>query len=155
TAFIRALSNRPDVIGNGTGSSPALTEPSGWRASRTAHDVELTPPSPPRNLGSAAVLTPSTPRPKVVSVPEIDDEHLLGATAPQKEPGILRPTVLIGIGSFGRRALQEIRCRLTDRVGDVGQVPAFRFLYVDCDPDAVAKAISAPPDVALAPDEVF
>jgi len=59
------------------------------------------------------------------------------------------------VRSFGRRALQEIRCRLTDRVGDVTQVPCLRFLYVDCDPDAVAKAVSAPPDVALAPDEVF
>ena len=35
------------------------------------------------------------------------------------------------------------------------QVPCFRFLYVDCDPDAVAKAIGAPTDVALSPDEVF
>jgi eukaryotic-like serine/threonine-protein kinase len=86
---------------------------------------------------------------------EIDDEHLLSLTAPQKEKGILRPTILIGIGSFGRRALQEIRCRLTDRVGDVTQVPCFRFLYVDCAPDAVAKAISAPRDAALGPDEVF
>ena len=67
----------------------------------------------------------------------------------RRKQGVLRPTILIGIGSFGRRALQEIRCRLTDRVGDVVQVPCFRFLYVDCDPDAVAKAISAPPDVAL------
>ena len=103
--------------------------------------------------------TPSTARPKPKPLrlpePEIDEDHLLAATAPQKEIGILRPTILIGIGSFGRRALQEIRCRLTDRVGDVVQVPSFRFLYVDCDPDAVAKAVSAPPDVALAPDEVF
>ena len=87
--------------------------------------------------------------------PEIDEDHLLGMTAPQKETGVLRPTILIGVGSFGRRALQELRCRLTDRVGDVVQVPCFRFLYVDCDPDAATKAVSAPPDVALAQDEVF
>ena len=63
--------------------------------------------------------------------------------------------MLIGVGSFGRRALQEIRCRLTDRVGDVVNMSCFRFLYVDCDPDAATKAVSAPPDVALAADEVF
>ena len=34
-------------------------------------------------------------------------------------------------------------------------MPSFRFLYVDCDPDAVTKAVSAPPDVALSSDEVF
>jgi hypothetical protein len=37
----------------------------------------------------------------------------------------------------------------------VAQTPVFRFLYVDCDPDAGAKAVTAPPDVALSPDEVF
>ena len=86
---------------------------------------------------------------------EIDEEHLLGVTAVQKEVGILRPTVLIGIGSFGRRALQEVRCRLIDRVGDIALVPTYRFLYLDCDPEAVSKATAAPSDIALTPDEVF
>ena len=163
-AFIRALSSRADT---GAGSSGGLNEiapdpaagPRGKGKPRTLHDVEMTPaPSTPG--GNVAVLpTPSTVRPKPkplrLPAPEIDEDHLLAATAPQKEVGILRPTILIGIGSFGRRSLQEIRCRLTDRVGDVVQVPSIRFLYVDCDPDAVAKAVSAPPDVALAPDEVF
>src|SRR5207253_83613 len=82
---------------------------------------------------------------------EVDESHFLAVTAVQREVGVLRPTVLIGVGSFGRRALQEVRCRLIDRVGDVAQVPAFRFLYVDCDPDALNKAVAAPTDVALSP----
>lgn len=156
TAFIRALSNRTDGTGStGSGGGAAVTESSAWaKSTRTAHDVDLTPPSH-RNFGTAAVLSPSQARVRTEPAAELDEGHLLSATAPQKEVGVLRPTVLIGIGSFGRRALQEIRCRLTDRLGDVVQVPAFRFLYVDCDPDAVTKAIAAPPDVALAPDEVF
>ncbi|HUR54639.1 MAG TPA: protein kinase, partial [Gemmataceae bacterium] len=87
-------------------------------------------------------LAPSRGRPKTKAEfePELDEGHLLAATSPQKELGILRPTILIGVGSFGRRSLQEIRCRLTDRLGDVAQVPIIRFLYVDCDPDAIAKA---------------
>jgi hypothetical protein len=159
TAFIRALAAGMRTGDGSGGSGPPASEPVSWaRASKTMHDVDLTPSANGR--GGVATLTPP-PAPargskaRTASVPEIDADHLLAVTAPQKEVGVLRPTVLIGVGSFGRRALQEIRCRLIDRVGDVAQVPTFRLLYVDCDPDAVTKAISAPTDVALSPDEVF
>jgi hypothetical protein len=159
TAFVRALSA---LGGGGSGGSSGggpgvgVREPAAWaRSSRTAHDVDLTPPAHAFASAGAAVATPPTAGRSGEVQPEIDEDHLLGSTAPQKAAGVLRPTILVGIGSFGRRALQEIRCRLTDAVGDVQQVPTYRFLYVDCDPDAVAKAVSAPPDVALLPDEVF
>ncbi len=152
TAFIRSLACTRD--GNGNGGR----EPASWaNAGHAAHDVGRTPPSAFAAPGGVAVMPDpatrkgATPERQV----EIDEDHPLGATAPQLEVGVLRPTILIGVGSFGRRALQQIRYRLTDRVGDVVQVPCFRFLYVDCDPDAVTKAVSAPPDVALATDEVF
>jgi serine/threonine protein kinase len=163
TAFIRALplkvepeANGQAVDENGLPPEPVVRS----KSPRTSHDVYLTPtPAATPGRSVTVIPTPSIPRPKPkpVRAPavEIDEDHLLSATAPQREQGVLRPTILIGIGSFGRRALQEIRCRLTDRVGDVVQVPCFRFLYVDCDPDAVVKAVSAPPDVALASDEVF
>ena len=157
TAFIRSLVGRQDASGSGGGGSSSLSEPSSWaKTGGTIHDVDLTPPGV-RNGDAVALLAP--PRASAASKPridpDIDEDHLLAVTAPQREIGILRPTVLVGVGSFGRRALQEVRCRLTDRVGDVAQVPTFRFLYVDCDPDAVTKAVSAPPDVALNSDEVF
>jgi serine/threonine protein kinase len=159
TAFIRSLGSRQDSSGSG-GSGSGVAEPGSWsRIGRTVHDVDLTPVGTgrPGSNGGVAVASPSKVRSK--SRPEIepaiDESHLLSATSPRKDDGLLRPTILIGIGSFGRRSLQEIRCRLTDRVGDTGQTPSFRFLYVDCDPDAVGKAVSAPQDVALSPDEVF
>lgn len=157
TAFIRALAGpRDGGNSSGNGSGGGVREPSSWaKASRTVHDVDLTPPATAGAFAHGGVATLPSPAKRTAVQPEIDEDHLLGATAPQKETGILRPTILIGIGSFGRRSLQEIRCRLTDRVGDVMNVPCFRFLYVDCDPDAVTKAISAPPDVALGMDEVF
>ncbi|MCS6865801.1 MAG: tubulin-like doman-containing protein [Gemmataceae bacterium] len=156
TAFIRALgSPRDSSSSSGSGSGSGIREPTAWvGAGRTIHDVDLTPANG-GSRASMAVLRPTAPMMAPEPVAEIDEDHLLGETAPQREPGILRPTILLGVGSFGRRALQEIRCRLTDRVGDVAQVPCFRFLYVDCDPDAVTKAINAPPDVALSADEVF
>jgi hypothetical protein len=75
-------------------------------------------------------------------------------TVSRLEIGVLRPAILIGVGSFGRRAIQQVRCRLLDRIGDLGQVPSFRFLYVDVDPKAVEKAVGGPPETALHPDQV-
>ena len=158
TAFVRALNGGPrsgDSTGSGHGNA---SDPLMWsKAPKTTHDVDLTPPGGAFGRGGLATL-PARAKAgpgRRAEPEEIDENHLLGVTAVQKEVGVLRPAVLIGVGSFGRRALQEIRCRLIDRVGDVSQVPTFRFLYVDCDPDAVTKAVSAPQDVALASDEVF
>ncbi|WP_439620770.1 tubulin-like doman-containing protein [Gemmata sp.] len=158
-SFIRALAGRSDSNGSGGGSAgggQGVTDPSAWsKAARTAHDVDLTPPAPRPARGATAIAASKI---RLKSKPDLDinESHLLGTTtASRRDPGVLRPTVLIGIGSFGRRALQELRCRLTDRVGDATQVPSYRFLYVDCDPDALNKAISAPPDVALDADDVF
>jgi hypothetical protein len=153
TAFIRSLGGGPrssdSSSGNGTG---AMYEPTSWaRASKTLGEVDLTPAG---KYGGGGLAVLSAKGRSAVAEPD-DEDVLLGITAIQKEIGILRPTVLIGVGSFGRRALQEVRCRLIDRLGDMSLMPAIRFLYVDCDPDAVNKATSAPPDVALSPDDVF
>src|SRR5262249_56181305 len=80
---------------------------------------------------------------------------VLDATRAQVEIGVLRPTILIGLGSFGRRALLDLRCRLLDRFGDLTQVPLYRFLYIDSDPEAVHKALYDAPEVALSSTEVF
>jgi hypothetical protein len=162
TAFIRSLhggARDGSDSGSGSGSGRDMDQAAWSKGPKTAHDVDLTPPMYP-GRGGVATLPPPAPGTRknkaiLASMPEIDEDHLLAVTPVEKEVGVLRPTILVGIGSFGRRALQEIRCRLIDRVGDVAQVPTFRFLYVDCDPDAVGKAVAAPPDVALSPDEVF
>jgi hypothetical protein len=91
------------------------------------------------------------PRPR----PPVEDEEELGATIAQQDIGVLRPAILIGVGGFGRRALLELRCRLLDRFGDLNLVPAFRFLYIDSDPEAVRKAVGGAPEVALSSAEVF
>ncbi len=75
-------------------------------------------------------------------------------TVAQPQTGALRPTIVIGIGSFGRRALQELRCRILDRFGDLDKLPLVRFLYVDCDGDAIKAATRGAPEVALRPSEV-
>lgn len=78
----------------------------------------------------------------------------LGMTVHQPETGALRPTLLIGVGSFGRRALLELRCRLLDRFGDLTKVPMIRFLYLDIDPDEIKAAPRGAADVTFATHEV-
>jgi hypothetical protein len=74
---------------------------------------------------------------------------------PRTATGILRPTLVIGLGAFGRHALLGLRSRLLDRFGDLEALPAFRFLYLDSDPDAVQKATAGTSEVALTSGEVF
>lgn len=76
--------------------------------------------------------------------------------APARTPsGILRPTLIIGVGAFGRHALLGLRSRLLDRFGAIEQLPAFRFIYLDSDPEAVQKATAGTSEVALSSAEVF
>jgi serine/threonine protein kinase len=72
-----------------------------------------------------------------------------GVTVVQPETGVLRPTLIIGLGHFGRKALLELRCRFLDRFGDLHKLPLLRFLCVDPDPEAVNTAILGAPEVAL------
>jgi hypothetical protein len=78
----------------------------------------------------------------------------LGVTVPQPETGALRPTLIIGLGSFGRKAILELRCRLMDRFGDLSKLPLVRFLAVDPDPEAATHAVRGAPQVALTRNEV-
>ncbi len=73
----------------------------------------------------------------------------------QPDSGALRPTLFIGIGGFGRKALLELRCRFVDRFGDLDKVPLLRFLCIDPDPEAVNQAVKGAPEVALSRNEVM
>jgi len=79
----------------------------------------------------------------------------LGVTVARPSTGSLRPTLLIGLGGYGRRALMELRCRLIDRFGDLDKLPLFRFLYLDTDGDALKAAQRGSPEVALRNHEVY
>ena len=79
----------------------------------------------------------------------------LGLTIPQPETGALRPTLILGVGAFGRKGLLELRCRFLDRFGDLNKLPLLRFLCIDPDPEAVNTAIRGAPEVALSRNEVF
>src|SRR5262249_36009788 len=86
---------------------------------------------------------------------EEDEVSKLGITVAQPQTGALRPTIVIGVGTLGRRALLELRCRFIDRFGDLNRLPLLRFLYLDCDAEAVKAALRGSPEVALQPHEVY
>ena len=79
----------------------------------------------------------------------------LGMTMALPQTGSLRPTVVLGIGAFGRRALVELRCRFLDRFGDLDKMPLIKFLYVDTDADSVREAKRGSPEVAFKDGEVY
>jgi eukaryotic-like serine/threonine-protein kinase len=84
-----------------------------------------------------------------------DPERRKQVAPPRTPTGILRPTLVIGVGAFGRHALLGLRSRLLDRFGDLEQLPSFRFLYLDSDPEASQKATAGTSEVAMASAEVF
>jgi serine/threonine protein kinase len=130
-------------------SSPSLEEIDlGMIRAATAPPLRLPPILP--SVPSVPARPPSRP-----TIEEPDSNRQLQATVQQAEIASIRPALIIGIGSFGRRALLELRCRLLDRFGDLAQVPLFRFLYIDSDNDGLRKAITGSPDLTLSSTEVF
>ncbi len=152
-AFIRALgvgSQRADVTPSPSGDTPLPA-----KRGATVLDVNLgatqavpnrVKRTPPPVTAANLARFPDTPAgTKTMSM----------SVSFGLEEGVLRPAILIGIGSFGRRALQQIRCRLLDRIGELSQVPCFRFVYLDADPETVNKASHGPADAALLPEHTF
>ena len=133
---------RQSVAPTPAGRQPAEDAwPTRWRTSswsRCRRATAIAPVDARRRPGPA---TPSAGR--AVSQ--------LGMTVAQPPTGALRPTLIIGLGGFGRRALLELRCRFLDRFGDLDKMPLFRFLYIDTDADAVKAAMRGSPEVALKP----
>src|SRR5207245_6062283 len=86
---------------------------------------------------------------------ESEEDSQLGITVAQPQSGSLRPTIILGVGSFGRRALRELRCRFLDRLGDLKKIPLMRFLYIDPDAEAVQEAVRGTPEIALSRNEVY
>lgn len=154
-AFIRALYNaRLPAKGVQELAAIATGEIRPKTMADTMEDFQLEQhvPEPAANVVRAVEsLKPATNKEESESV-EISQ---LGMTMHQPQTGTLRPTLIVGVGSFGRRALMELRCRFLDRFGDLAKVPLLRFLYVDSDADAVRGAVRPSSDVALQANEVY
>jgi serine/threonine protein kinase len=141
-AFVRALytaqgQKRPETVsGHGEGRPKGLAD--------TLEDILLEQQQ--EDVEAADAGSPAD---------EADQVSKLGITIAQPQSGALRPTLLIGIGSFGRRALRELRCRFLDRLGDLSKIPLLKFLYIDPDPGALQDALRGTPEVAFSRNEIY
>lgn len=92
---------------------------------------------------------PGRPTPNAVSrnAPTVSIKSTVGS---RTVPGVLRPTLLVGIGSFGIKSLEQIRGRLLDRLGSLEHVPCIRFLAFD----SVPEGAEMPQATGLEPDHI-
>lgn len=144
-AFVRALYAaqgrlRAEPIALST--SATGSDPRPKTLHETLEDIQLEEFDAPAGI-------PRTPSPG-----EAEEVSRLGITQAQPETGALRPTVIVGVGGFGRRALRELRCRFLDHLGDLSKIPLLRFLYVDSDADAAQGALRGTAEVAFSRNEV-
>ncbi len=110
----------------------------GARKWETMEDIFLDPQAQP-------VFSDAQPKAGMGSYPPT--QFILG--------GALRPTFLIGLGRFGREALQALKCRAVDRFGSMENLPHWRMLYIDSDPKDITNATLGTPEQALSPTEVL
>jgi eukaryotic-like serine/threonine-protein kinase len=157
--FIKALGGAVARDSVSSGSQPIAAPVPGRKTPATMPDVTpLSSRTPLNPIPTLQRKTPSSIPAQLInrlqdSSPNLNNTMSMSVSF-RPEEGVLRPAILIGIGSFGRRALQQIRCRLLDRVGEPSQVPCFRFLYVDTDPEPNTKAYSGG-DASLLPEHAF
>jgi serine/threonine protein kinase len=96
-----------------------------------------------------------------VAVAEAEDDKQevevsdLGVTVAQPDTGSLRPTLIVGLGTFGRKAIMELRCRFLDRFGDLNKLPLLHFLYLDTDQEAGQVACTGTHQVALSRNDYY
>jgi hypothetical protein len=151
-AFVRALYTAP-APRRGAPAAPRGQRPRSMADTMENFLLEQRPADPVGEAGPEAVDLGAEADAGPDAGP--DEEGRLGATMAQPQTGSVRPTVVIGVGSFGRRALAELRCRFLDRFGGMDKLPLVRFLYVDTDPDAARAALRGPGEVAFCQDEVY
>jgi eukaryotic-like serine/threonine-protein kinase len=142
-AFVRALYNATNATQNNISLPEVNNRPKSM--SDTMDNLFLGDPGPD---GDELVEV------DLGEVPSVHGESELGLTQALPQTGALRPTIVIGLGNFGRRALMELRCRFLDRFGDLDKLPLLRFLYVDTDPDAVKASLRGSPEVSFKSNEV-
>ncbi|MCX7700019.1 MAG: protein kinase, partial [Gemmataceae bacterium] len=124
------------------------------QASPKSDDDGLSPASPrsqptPSRKGQSDTKSPVEPHRNGVALSGLE------RTVVNAETAILRPTLIVAAGNFGRKALLDLRYRLLDRLGDLSQVPVFRFLYIDSDPEGLHDSQQGVPGVALSASQVF
>jgi hypothetical protein len=154
-AFVRALYNARQparAINEIAPVAPGESRPT--TMADMMEDFQLSQHALEDGVEVVRVAENATPPPREKDAESLEVSQL-GITMHQPQTGTLRPTLVLGFGGFGRRALMELRCRFLDRFGALAKVPLLRFLYVDSDGDAARGAVRPSSDVAFQAHEVY
>jgi serine/threonine protein kinase len=84
-----------------------------------------------------------------------NDQSRLSVTVAQPSTGALRPTLILGLGGFGRQTVQALRCRFIDRFGTLAKMPIIRYLLLDTDAKNLERALLGPVEEAVSETEIF
>lgn len=92
---------------------------------------------------SESIAAPSEllePAPQIRDLPPLEIEV---------EDNTYRPTVFIGIGGLAAKTLQALQRRLTDRFGDLRNVPSLQSILFETDPESLKEATDGEGSTAL------
>jgi serine/threonine protein kinase len=150
-AFVRALYNARPAVRPGARNTGESQRPG--TIYDTMEDILLE--QMPGEDDNVALGAPEEESPPDAGSDSAEMVSSLGMTMALPSTGSLRPTLVIGVGSFGRRALVELRCRFLDRFGDLDRMPLVKFLYIDTDAEAIREARRGSPEVAFRDTETY
>jgi eukaryotic-like serine/threonine-protein kinase len=124
---VRTMQAGPRVVAPApTGSAPPTALPS--------------PAQSPARSPGARVLAPRPREPAAtLNAPPLKPADSAATPVPSEKlgAGVLRPTVVIGLGWLGGRVLRRLANAVTERFGALDQVPNLRLLAIDTDSEAI------------------
>lgn len=152
--FVRALRGAPTSAGAGRGPSTSFVTASSTRDTPTA-----TTPCAAALVGREAEngsgqLPSLAARRTVTRVTE--NPNAIQAREPVVEiigPGVLMPTVFVGLGRTGLLVLHSLRRLLHDRF-DVPILPHTQFLYIDTEAETLRKLTGITAESPISPSEM-
>lgn len=144
--FVKALclGRIPTASPAADGRDGKLSPPAAWP--NTLEDLFLSPVEASPSPGS---YSESSPEP--LSAEELSR---LSVTVAQPLSGSLRPTLIVGLGGFGKQAVLALRTRIIDRFGSLEKLPLLRYLVIDSDAESLNQALNGPPEQSLSQSEM-
>lgn len=135
--------------------APARPEGPGGLSTSRGDLPALTTPGQVFPGGSSAIEMPSVTvnRPMAGTMTRLASK----VTAPpeQSGPGVLIPSLIVGVGKAGLSILQQVRRDVADRFGADVSLPHLQFLYIDTDADTISRATGGGPPAGLTQEQVF
>jgi serine/threonine protein kinase len=115
------------------------------RGRAKSHPVKMPADSSRIPRRAEASVKPSSPSPAAIAKDVNRDLEVKPLRPVEIDPTDVscRPTIFLGVGGLGGRVLRRLRGVFAENSGAENSLPAFAFLYVDTDNDAIVAACNA------------